>query len=513
MQFETPEASSPPPLPRGLLFIPVVYAVVAIAIAFPVWWFCGDEGFYAYAARSVLRGERPYRDFLFAQMPVMAYAYAAWFAVFGSTIESGRVFTILMTVAGVLLSMLACHRVAGSRAALVAGLLWLTSIHLVGDLTAVRTQPICNVLLCGTMYCVSALQGSIRWKWIAAAMALMTLGFLSRLTLLVPLLLLWAILGWKCRRHIGPFLVLLAVNVLVIASCIAFFWADGNFWFDVYRTHHDFWGAGPWTWSRLAWTVKGWITNQLVIVMCFGCALVRFLAMSTDRRRWPSLVMPAWLVASYWGVTYLHWSQVQNYPTHQSAIVSLAIVFSALMLGPLLAGLPRFAVTQVVAAIGIITLICTPLSLSEFVFNDRSFRFGSESFIADALRIIGKHAAPDARLLSFNTELAVNGGYEVSPGCEQSSWSYFASLPDDAAAKFKVLNANGLEKALSDGDASILTVTDWDFGQMAAGSQEHATRLKKLIDEGWQNVGIVKKYGQFQQDLYIFKRLPRPGSR
>lgn len=499
-------------LPRWLFAIPVVYLVVALAFAFPVWSFCGDEGFYAYAARSALRGMRPYRDFLFAQMPFMTYAYAGWFAIFGSSIESGRWFTILITAAGVLLSILASHRLAGSRAALLAGLLWLTSMHLVTDLTAVRTQPICNVLLCGTIFCLSMSQGLVRWKWIAAAMALMTLGFLTRLTLVVPLLLLWMLLAWTCRRNIRPFLALLAVNVVAIVACIGFFWADGNFWFGVYRTHHDFWGAAPWTWARLGWTVKGWITNQLVIVLCFVCAIVHFAARSTDRRGWPSLLLPAWMLASYWGVTYLHWSQVQNYPTHQTAIVSLAIVFSASVVGPLLAGLSRAAFAQVVAAFGFVAAVCMPLTLAEFAFTDRSFRLGSESFITDALRIIAKHAGPDARLLTFNTELAVNGGYDVAPGFEQSSWSYLAQLPDDAAAQRRVLNAKGLEDELRDGDASILTVTDWDFGQMAAGSQEHAARLKKIIDEGWQNVGVVKKYGQFQQDLYIFKRNRPPSS-
>lgn len=508
---QTDSPGSDASLPRALLVIPIAYLLVAVALAFPVWGFCGDEGFYSYAARSVLRGMRPYRDFLFAQMPFMAYAYSGWFAIFGSSIESGRWFGILISVAGVLLSIVASHRLSGRRAAMLGGVLWLTSLHLVGDLVAIRTQPICNALLCGTIFCLSAMQGLVRWRWIAAAMVLMTLGFLTRLTLAVPLVLLWVLLAWTCRRNIRPFLALLAVNVLAIVACIGFFWADGNLWFGVYRTHHDFWGAAPWTWARLGWTVKGWITNQLVIVMCFVCAIVHFVARLTDRRGWPSLLVPAWLLASYVGVTYLHWSQVQNYPTHQTAIVSLAIVFSASVIGPLLDGLCRSALTQAAAAFGLVTVLCMPFTLAECVPTDRTFRFGSASFIDDALRIIAKYAGPDARLLTFNTELAVNGGYEVTPGCEMSTWSYLAQLPDDEAARRRVLNAKRLEAELRDGDAAILTVTDWDFGQMAMGSEEFAARLKKLIDDGWHHVGVVKKYGQFQQDLYVFKR-NRPSS-
>jgi len=52
-----------------------------------------------------------------------------------------------------------------------------------------------------------------------------------------------------------------------------------------------------------------------------------------------------------------------------------------------------------------------------------------------------------------------------------------------------------------------MTVTDRDFGIMAAGNVEVAKELKGLIDEHYHTVGIVKQYGQFSQNLYIFKRV------
>ena len=54
-----------------------------------------------------------------------------------------------------------------------------------------------------------------------------------------------------------------------------------------------------------------------------------------------------------------------------------------------------------------------------------------------------------------------------------------------------------------------MTITDRDFGIMAAGNPEAAKILKSLLDEHYYNVGIVKQYGQFAQDLYIFKRLSK----
>ena len=45
---------------------------------------------------------------------------------------------------------------------------------------------------------------------------------------------------------------------------------------------------------------------------------------------------------------------------------------------------------------------------------------------------------------------------------------------------------------------------------MAAGDRERAETLKKLLDDRYQNVGLVKNYGQFQQNLYIFKNIRPP---
>jgi len=110
-------------------------------------------------------------------------------------------------------------------------------------------------------------------------------------------------------------------------------------------------------------------------------------------------------------------------------------------------------------------------------------------------------------LLSFNLELAIDGKYSMFPGCEVGEWRYFAAVPEEVSQKRRVLNAPRLYAAIREEKAPIMTITDRDFGIMAAGNPEAAKTLKSLPDEHYYNVGIVKKYGQFAQDLYIFKRL------
>lgn len=124
-----------------------------------------------------------------------------------------------------------------------------------------------------------------------------------------------------------------------------------------------------------------------------------------------------------------------------------------------------------------------------------------------AVEILGQHAKQREQLLSFNVELAIDGDYSVFPGCEMSEWSYLAGVPEEVAEKRKVLNMPRLCAAIREEKAPILTITDRDFGIMSAGNVEIAKELKGLIDEHYHNVGIVKQYGQFSQDLYIFKRI------
>src|ERR1700677_3660672 len=65
----------------------VLFAVIYGAFAFNYFFYGGfieDEGIYALAARNVMDGMKPYRDFFFAQMPLLPYVYAAWFSIFGA---------------------------------------------------------------------------------------------------------------------------------------------------------------------------------------------------------------------------------------------------------------------------------------------------------------------------------------------------------------------------------------------------------------------------------------------
>lgn len=72
-----------------------------------------DEGFYAIAARSVMQGEMPYRDFAYTQMPLLPYMNGLAMTVVGFGLTEQRVCNILWTALGLLSLVLALWRRTG----------------------------------------------------------------------------------------------------------------------------------------------------------------------------------------------------------------------------------------------------------------------------------------------------------------------------------------------------------------------------------------------------------------
>lgn len=344
-----------------LAVLVALYTAVSLWMAYPIWLYCGDDGIYSLAARNVLRGMRPYRDFLYVQMPLMSYVYAAWFAVFGVSIESGRALSIVLSVAGMVLSMAIGHRLGGLRGAAAVALLWVSSPHVISDLMSIKMQPLCHFLLCASLFCVPSLHRGRSLLWAGCSMALMTLALFTRLTLVIPLGVLWVYLAWECRDQLRRFALLVAANLLAIAMFVWFFWADGNMLFGVYQTHKVYWGAAPWSWERLQWTIQGWIGNQLVIVLSFALAIVHFCRRLADRHAWSDLAFPAMVLCSFWAVTLAHWAQVENYPTHMSVITVFPVVFTVVVLRDVIDGLFRQPIASL-AAFALATLICLPFN-------------------------------------------------------------------------------------------------------------------------------------------------------
>src|SRR5207247_743279 len=103
-----------------------VGGVLAYAVLSLVFVFRGrlnaDEGWYLYAGRLVWRGNLPYRDFAFPQMPLTAYVYGLPQTIHAS-LTLGRVTSMVFGVAAVALFVRVAWRQAGPAAGAAVGLL------------------------------------------------------------------------------------------------------------------------------------------------------------------------------------------------------------------------------------------------------------------------------------------------------------------------------------------------------------------------------------------------------
>jgi len=476
--------------------------------------FCADEGFFALAARNVIGGARPYRDFLFLQMPLLPYVYAAWFGIFGTAIETGRACSALLTALATACIMVTVFRRAGPWAALFAGLLCSSSTFTTLDLTQIKTQAACHFFLAAALLALPMQTDGHRLARAALAMAFMSLAFLTRLTLVLPLGLLWLDGAWErrgaTRREVVGYATIVAANLLLLAVVVACFWADGTMWFGVYRSHHDVYGAKTWTWARLAHTAQDAVGNQWILASASAVAVARACWCATERNCDRDLRLPAFCLASYAAVTLAHWSQVLSYATHQTAITAFAVVFTSLAIGHDIDAICRRNGRRACLA-----FVCAAAGL---IASHRSTWTAAgprdvPNWLQEAVAIAGRHARPGDTLLSFDTELAVAGRFTLYPGCEMSWWGYFAQAPAAFADRLHVLTMPRLLDAIGRRRAEILAVTPKDFEVMAAGDMQAAHRIKAAIDDGYECAGVVNDYGQFAEPLFIYRRRERSQER
>ena len=105
-----------------------------------------DEGWYLYSSRLAWRGQLPYHDFAFPQMPLTAYVYGL-----GQTISAslyvGRLTSFVLGVAAVALSVRVTWREAGRAAAVAVVVLIAAFPTGVYNLTITKTYALTAFLL------------------------------------------------------------------------------------------------------------------------------------------------------------------------------------------------------------------------------------------------------------------------------------------------------------------------------------------------------------------------------
>ena len=496
-----------------------------------------DEGWYLYAARQVASGAAVYRGFFFTQGPLMPHAYALLSGLWSPYgVLGGRVLTASLGLLGCVLAALLARRAVPSPRAAEAGIMAfaLTACNLyhVYFTTIPKTYALASCLLLGG-YLVLSLGLSRRKKtrslmssmWALPAGVLIALAAGTRLSLgvLLPVTVLWLLV--TCRKTGAAFFwfalgggmgLAMVYGPVLLESREPFMFAQS---FHVARGGHDlFLVAGS-----LARTMRAYLPACLLCLALVVFRLCRGLgkAPHADQeepagiiyrgRIWPTL----WLCA-FLAVFLVQLASPYPYDDYQVPVMGL---FAAALAGwtanSTSSGKLRGRVCLFWVMVSLASSFASPLTQEWFIVRQDRFwvvrkPMSDLALLRMTARDIRALAEKDEVLLTQDVYLAVEAGMRVPEGFEMGPFGYFASLSDEVAARYHVMNKNRLSALLSSAPCGVAAFSGYGLAirapVMDAVPQEDVQLFLSLLGRNYDLVQEVPDFGQNCTTLQIMKR-------
>lgn len=189
-----------------------------------------DEGFYAIAARQVLRGYSPYLDFFYPQAPLLPYLYAAWFKLTGSNWQAARAFSALCSGLGTALFFMILASVASNRRAAVGVAMLLGSALVIAWFSTVKIFASSFLFLSAALY--TADLGSKRNSKSLWLLSGLLLGFACGIrSYLIVCLLPFLFFFWIRKNRLTLFLWYFAGLTIGLSPHLVFLLLDADSYF------------------------------------------------------------------------------------------------------------------------------------------------------------------------------------------------------------------------------------------------------------------------------------------
>lgn len=490
-----------------------------------------DEGWYLLAARSFASGARPYRDFFFTQAPLMPAAYGLLSPLWAcGGVLGGRILTALLGIAATALASLAAARVSGRKRRLAAGLsvfilLQCNVVH--SYFTAIpKTYSLAALFISAGAYFLSrgVTASRPREKWSFAASGLLFAAAAgTRLSLGAALPAIGLFLVAIHRRRpfawllfgVGGSLGLLCVFLPAVHGCLEQF-LFANFF-------HGGRGAGglALTAGSFARVLRNYTPIFLLALAPAVLAIFRAGCGNSPRDggESPGRLSPAALLAICCALAFaltfaVHLSAPFPYDDYQTPVMPLAAVAASAAFWD---ALPRYKyrldgrILAAFATVAAIFAFTSPFCESWAIL--RKDRFWVESKARPdllALRETGRLVralVPKGRpLLTQDPYLAVEACRPVPRGFEMGPFGFFADLPDEDAAKFRVLNGNLARAAIASGEAPVAAFSGYAFSMSAPELARNDAMRREMLDfaaQYYKPVGSVHDFGQEHTTLEI----------
>ena len=259
----------------GLIAVAAVVLASALGLLFVVRGeLNADEGWYLYASRLVYRGQLPYRDFSFTQMPLLPYVYGL-VQMIKPSLYLGRVVSVAFAIGAVALCVRVAWREANRFAAAAVAVLCLAAPTAIYNLTLTKTYALVAFFLAALLATLTSPAPRTRTLPLATAAAVgLALSRTSGIPLAVIVILyaLWRAPDSRTRLRValigGAGAVVALVFVLLDPAAAKF---------DLYSFHQLLWYQAP-TSTRIETIVNtripDWFGEYWGYVLLWAAAII-----------------------------------------------------------------------------------------------------------------------------------------------------------------------------------------------------------------------------------------------
>lgn len=471
-----------------------------------------DEAWYLYAGKLVLQGGRPYLDFAYTQTPLLPYVYGLPQHVLGSSLYLGRLTSIGLSVATLLLGMSIAHRHGGTVAALLVALLFSAFTYGVYYNTIVKTYALVGFCMTLTLWALS-LDADTTFRY-PLAVTFAILGTLVRLSVLpfALLLFLYALLSDTTTREKIAVLLVGAVGA-VVAGAFILPAPQAAYW-NLIGYHSAQWGTG---------TLYEKIVDEIL----------------TDRVRRLGEIYGVPLILLGTGLIFAWRHQQTRIRLRRRPFIPLFLVAVLLFMGPhFVSGdwhteylVPGFTSVWIVTAIMLSwmydalrsheagrlafqAIVITSLLIVPFVDTTKRIDVSGGrlpiSELHHAAALLRSQTGPEDSVLALRAMgVVVAADRSVVPGMNMAQFSYRPELTPEQARRYRVVNFDMLLDAMTGGTpaAVLFTAEDWrDFED-----DGHADELRRVLEDHYTLVFTMEKFGQHAEAVYLYVRNDRNG--
>lgn len=425
-----------------------------------------DEGMFVWAGRLVAEGRLPYRDFPFAQAPMLAYAYAPAPVWLGSALLGGRVLAVAAGAFGAAGALWLARRVAGDFAAIVTLLAGLATLPALWVGATARAQSIATPLLVLGVASL-ALRRDTVWRW-SAAPSLLLWASSVRLTNagVFAVVSLWV--AWRLRRTPARRAAVAAIVAAQgLAAALPVLRAPEAAWFQIVAAQLSrdarFGYVAPLSLARLLRAYLDLVPDAAALLLL--ALIATALAISRARRGWrPELSAPLrdpdtapLALAALGAIAFAPHLALGN--AFLEYLIPLWALLAPAVGIALAAEFSRRALGRGARAAAALALLAFA-GANFAVHRDVWIGTGDASF-ASFRRVsaeLGRLGGPDCTMLTPETELAVESGCRVFPGLEYSFFSYFADLPAEQARRYGVANLEILRERVAQLEPELIVL-------------------------------------------------------